>query len=98
VGDKGFIRNGGYRLSHKERAANVHIGGWDREVLRAWAKRDHITLTAEMHFAILGYFTCRNDYHVKKIADLEAKCQVLALKLKQYRDRFGEILSQEDGR
>jgi len=98
MGDKGFIRNSGYRLSHKERAANVHIGGLDLEILRAWAKSDNMTLTAAIHFAILAYGFCRHENHVKKITDLETKCQVLALKLKQYRDQFGEILPHEDER
>jgi len=83
--------NSGYHLRRKEYGRKLHVSAKDDLILHLWAEKDNTTLIAQTHFAITAYSVCRNDNHVQRIKELEEKVHLLALLVRKYQIRCGEV-------
>jgi len=92
---KGVLLNSGYHLLRKERGYTVPVSGRDSLILHSWAERDNTTIVAQTHFAILTYSLCRNNNHAQRIKELEDQVRLLALTIRKYQIRCGEVAPEK---
>ena len=92
---EGVRRNSGYHLPEKQRTNTLAVSAKDSLILHAWAAKDNTTITAQTHFAILAYSVCRNDNHMRRIKELENQVRLLALTIRKYQIRCGEVAPEK---
>jgi len=92
---KGVLLNSGYHLPRKQRGYTVPVSAKDSLILRSWAAKDNTTVVAQTHFAILAYSVCRNNNHVQRIKELEDQVRLLALTIRKYQIRCGEVAPEK---
>jgi len=92
---KGVLLNSGYHIPRKQRGPTLPVSAKDDLMLHLWAEKDNTTVVAQTHFAILAYSVCRNNNHVQRIKELEDKVRLLALLVRKYQIRCGEVAPEK---
>jgi len=95
VKKEGPTKNSGFHLTNKERTNTLAVSDRDSLILHSWAERDNTTMTAQTHFAILTYSLCRNNNHAQRIKELEDQVRLLALTIRKYQIRCGEVVPEK---